>query len=249
MKYSCIIIDDNEIEGDLAEIYLQKIGSLEIKAVCRNSFEALKILSEEKIDIVFSDIDMPDISGIELFKNIKNPPVFIFITSHLEHAVESFKLDALDFIPKPLNIERLLKSVNKAVDYLDLRLKTANIAIENPASEDGIFFIKETKGYTRLNYDEIVYIESLGDFSKLFTPNGVHITLINLKNLEHQLPNYYFRVHKQYIVNFNKIVSINQHEIILEHDFKVPLSLSYREEILTQINHKTLVRSAKKNVI
>jgi len=249
MKYNCIIIDDNEIEGDLAEIYLKKIGSLEIKAVCRNSFEALKILSEEKIDIVFSDIDMPDISGIELFKNIKNPPVFIFITSHLEHAVESFELDALDFIPKPLNIERLLKSVNKAVDYLDLKLKTSTIAIENPASEDGIFFIKETKGYTRLNYDEIVYIESLGDFSKLFTPNGVHITLINLKNLEHQLPNYYFRVHKQYIVNFNKIVSINQHEIILENDFKVPLSPSYREQILSLINNKTLVRSAKKSTI
>ncbi|WP_366941083.1 LytTR family DNA-binding domain-containing protein [uncultured Pedobacter sp.] len=113
-------------------------------------------------------------------------------------------------------------------------------------NENGIFFIKETKGYTRLNYDEIVYIESLGDFSKLFTPNGVHNTLINLKNLEHQLPNYYFRVHKQYIVNFNKIVSANLQEIILENDFKVPLSASYRDQIISFITDKTLIRNSKK---
>jgi len=249
MRYNCLIIDDNEIERDLIECYLAKFSQLNIIAACENGLQALEVLENNPIDIVFSDIDMPDISGIELLKNIKNAPVFIFVTSHLEHAVESFELDALDFIAKPVSMERLLKSVNKATDYLVLKNKNTNISVENSVNEDGIFFIRETKGYTRLNYDEIVYIESLGDFFKLFTPNGVHITLINLKNLEHQLPNYYFRVHKQYIVNFNKIVSINQHEIILENDFKVLLSSSYREHILTLINHKTLVRSAKKGVI
>lgn len=247
MRYNCLIIDDNEIERDLIESYLTKFNQLNIISTCENAIQALEVLKNHHIDIIFSDIDMPDISGIELLKGIKNPPIFIFVTSHLEHAVESFELDALDFIAKPVSMERLLKSVNKAVDYLELKNQSKNISPEQTATEDGIFFIKETKGYTRLNYDEIVYIESLGDFSKLFTPNGVHITLINLKNLEHQLPNYYFRIHKQYIVNFNKIVSINQHEILLENDFKVPLSQSYREQILTLINNKTLVRSAKKS--
>lgn len=246
MNYSCIIIDDNEIERDLAELYLDKIGSLNIKAVCSNAVEAMKVLANENIDIVFSDIDMPDISGIALLKTLKNPPVFIFITSHLEHAVESFELDALDFIPKPISIERLLKSVNKAINYLDLKSKNHHKSVENMANEDGIFFVKETKGYTRLNYDEIVYIESLGDFSKLFTPTGVHITLINLKNLEHQLPKHYFRIHKQYIINFHKILSINTYEVVLENDFKVPLSISYRDQILALISDKTLIRSAKK---
>ncbi len=246
MKYNCLIIDDNEIERDLIESYLTKFNQLNIIAACENSLQALEVLKSTSIDIVFSDIDMPDISGIELLKSIKNPPIFIFVTSYLEHAVESFELDALDFIAKPVSMERLLKSVTKATDYLELKDKTKQTSRENAVNEDGIFFIRETKGYTRLNYDEIVYIESLGDFSKLFTPDGVHITLINLKNLEHQLPNYYFRIHKQYIVNFNKIVSIYQHEIILANDFKVPLSQSYREQILALINNKTLVRSIKK---
>lgn len=249
MRYNCLIIDDNEIERDLIESYLTKFSQLNIVATCEDGLQAIEVLKNKAIDIVFSDIDMPDLSGIELLKNIKNPPVFIFVTSHLEHAVESFDLDALDFIAKPVNLERLVKSVNKATDYIDLKRKTGNASVENPTNESGIFFIRETKGYTRLNYDEIIYIESLGDFSKLFTPNSVHITLINLKNLEHQLPNYYFRVHKQYIINFNKIISATPHEVILENDFKIPLSLSYKDQIISLINDRTLTRSIKKGTI
>ncbi|MGV3546728.1 MAG: LytR/AlgR family response regulator transcription factor [Pedobacter sp.] len=249
MKINCLLIDDNEIERDLLETYLRKFSELEIVAICEDGIQALEVLRNQKVDLVFSDIDMPDLSGIDLLKNIKNAPAFIFVTSHLEHAVESFELDALDFIAKPINLDRLVKSVGKAVNYLELKNKIKEEPVEKTVDNDGIFFIKETKGYTRLNYDEIVYIESLGDFSKLFTPHGVHITLINLKNLEHQLPNYYFRIHKQYIVNFNKIVSVNTHEIILENDYKAPLSLSYRDQILSVINERTLIRSKRKDLI
>ncbi|MNK00708.1 Transcriptional regulatory protein YpdB [compost metagenome] len=248
MRYNCLIIDDNEIERDLIETYLSKLSQLNIVAVCENGLEAIQILRDSAIDIVFSDIDMPDLSGIELLKNIKNPPVFIFVTAHLEHAVESFELDALDFIAKPVSLERLVKSVNKAMDYLELKRKVNEFSTEQTANEDGVFFIKETKGYTRLNYDEVIYIESLGDFSKLFTHTDVHITLVNLKNLEHQLPKHYFRVHKQYIVNFNKIVTANSYEIILENEFKVPLSPSYRDEVITLITDKALTRSPKKQL-
>ena len=248
MKINCLLIDDNEIERDLLETYLRKFSELEIVAICEDGIQALEVLRNQKVDLVFSDIDMPDLSGIDLLKNIKNAPAFIFVTSHLEHAVESFELDALDFIAKPINLDRMVKSVGKAVNYLELKNKIKEEPVEKTVDNDGIFFIKETKGYTRLNYDEIVYIESLGDFSKLFTPHGVHITLINLKNLEHQLPNYYFRIHKQYIVNFNKIVSVNTHEIILENDYKAPLSLSYRDQILSVINQRTLIRTKRKNL-
>ncbi|MDQ8004197.1 MAG: LytTR family DNA-binding domain-containing protein [Pedobacter sp.] len=248
MKINCLIIDDNEIERDLLETYLRKFSELEIVAICEDGIQALEVLRNQKVDLVFSDIDMPDLSGIDLLKNIKNAPAFIFVTSHLEHAVESFELDALDFIAKPLSMERLTKSVNKALDYLHLKIRANGEITDKLADSEGIFFIKETKGYTRLNYDEIVYIESLGDFSKLFTPHGVHITLINLKNLEHQLPNYYFRIHKQYIVNFNKIVSVNTHEILLENDYKAPLSPSYRDQILSVINQRTLIRTKRKDL-
>ena len=250
MKYSCLIIEDNQIERDLIASCLSRFEQLCIVDTCENGLQALELLRNISVDIVFSDINMPLLSGIELFKNLKNPPAFIFVTSHLEHAVESFELNALDFIPKPVKMERLVKSINKATDYIDLKRKVGNDSlIETAKGESGIFFIKETKGYTRLNYDKIVYIESLGDFSKLFTSCGVHVTLINLKNLEQQLPNYFFRVHKQYIINFNKIVSVTPHEIFLENDFKVPLSPFYRDQVINLINNKTLIRSIKKSIV
>jgi len=246
MRYNCLIIDDNEIERDLIEAYLSKFSQLHVVAVCEDGIAALQVLSDEDIDIVFSDIDMPDLSGIALLKSIKNPPVFIFVTSHLQHAIEGFELDALDFIMKPLSLERLLKSVNKATAYIDLKRKAIPLSSEKTLNEDGVFFIKDAKGYTRLHYDEIIYVESFGDFSKFFTDQEMHIALVNLKNLEPQLPNSFYRVHKQFIVNFSRIISVSTYEIILENDFKVPLSPSYRDELISLVTDKTLVRSAKK---
>ncbi|RFS26714.1 DNA-binding response regulator [Chitinophaga silvatica] len=247
MKYNCLIIEDNIIERDLLEMYLDKINILEIKSSCQHASEAFKILSSTRIDIVFSDIDMPDISGIELLKGLKNPPIFIFTTSHLEHAAESFELDVLDFIPKPVSMERLIKSINKAIEHLDLKSKVQTLEVEQRGDRD-FFFIKDSKGYARLNYEEIVYIESFGDFSKLRTENGqTYTALINLKNLSLQLPDFFIRVHKQYLINFNKIMSVNTSEIILDGGAKIPISISYREELLQLINNRTLNRIAKES--
>ncbi|MBV7532465.1 LytTR family DNA-binding domain-containing protein [Chitinophaga sp. sic0106] len=244
MKYNCLVIEDNLIERDLLEMYLDKINILKIETICENAAEALKVLSTQPIDIVFSDIDMPDISGIELLKGLKHPPVFIFITSHLEHAAESYDLDVLDFIVKPVSIERLMKSVNKAVEYLDLKKKVTPTAI--PKKEEDFYFLKDSKGYSRLNPEDIVYIEGLGDFSKLHTSDGqAHTALINLKNLALQLPGILVRVHKQYLINFSKILSVSTHDILLEGGCNIPLSPSYRDELLQLIQHRTLTRTVK----
>ncbi|RAJ75109.1 DNA-binding LytR/AlgR family response regulator [Chitinophaga dinghuensis] len=245
MKYTCLVIEDNIIERDLLEMYLHKINILEIKAICKSAAEAFKILSTTKVDIIFSDIDMPDISGVELLKGLKNPPIFIFITSHLEYAAESFELDVMDFIPKPLSMERLIKSINKAIEHLDLRKQVQTLTSEQKSDPD-FFFIKDSKGYARINYEEVIYMESIGDFSKLHTVDGhTYTALINLKNLILQLPGFFVRVHKQYLINFNKILSVSNHEIILESGVNIPLSPSYREELLQLINHRTLNRVAK----
>ncbi|WP_167017987.1 LytTR family DNA-binding domain-containing protein [Chitinophaga sp. Cy-1792] len=246
MKYNCVIIEDNIIERDLLEMYLLKIGLLEVKGICKHAAEAFKLLSNEKIDIIFSDIDMPDISGIDLLKGLKDPPLFIFITSHLEHAAESFELDVLDFIAKPVSMDRLIKAVNKAVEHLDLQKKAQLAEMEQKAGDD-FFFIKDSKGYVRLNYEDIIFIESFGDFSKLRTSEGLTYTaLINLKNLVLQLPGFFVRVHKQYLINFNKIASVNGYEIILEGGVNLPLSPSYRDGLLQMISSRTLNRVARK---
>ena len=249
MLYKCIIVDDNEIERDAIEMHIKKIPSLEIISVCKNGIEAVEILSTTAIDIVFSDIDMPELSGIALLKSIKNHPLFVFVTSHTEYAAESYDLDAIDFIIKPATFERVLKAANKAIEYLGLKNQVRNTVIDLPQrdNEDDYFFFKETKGITKLKYSDVIYIESMGDFSKLFTKIDKHIILVSLKNLEKQLPkNSFARVHKQYIININHIATLTNHEVHLDHDFIVPISASNRQELLeNSIDKKILSRFIK----
>ncbi|MBE5318595.1 response regulator transcription factor [Pedobacter sp. MR2016-19] len=251
MTYSCLIVDDNEIERDAIEMHLKKIPSLNIIAVCSNGIEASQILSTVSVDIVYSDIDMPELSGMDLLKSIKKQPLFIFITSFSEYAAESFNLDALDFIVKPATFERILKATNKAIEYIELRKQVNKLPFENLNNEDkkddDYFFFRETKGITKLKYNDVIYIESMGDFSKLFTSIDKHVILVSLKNLEKQLPSKIFsRVHKQYIININHIVTLTNHEVHLDHNFLVPISASNRQELLERsIDKKILSRFLK----
>lgn len=249
MKYSCLIVDDNEIERDAIEMHVKKIPSIKIIAVCKDGMEASSILSNTAVDIIFSDIDMPEISGTALLKALKNKPLFIFITSYSQYAAESFDLDALDFIVKPATFERLLKAVNKAIEYIELKKLVKQTPEELPKEldkEDDYFFFKETKGITKLNYSDVIYIESMGDFSKIYTHEDKHVILVGLKNLEKQLPNFFSRVHKQYIINVNHISTITSHEVHLNRNFIVPISSINRQELLDRIiDKKTLSRFKK----
>ena len=261
MKYQCIIVEDNILERDALALKLKKIDSLSLKAVLGDGMEAISVLKNEEIDIVFSDIDMPDLSGIELLKSLKNPPVFIFISSHPEHAAESFNLDVIDYIVKPVKIERLIKAVDKAIEYISTKRK-----IQTETSSKGItaiptsalnnelvptidaqeyFFIKENSNYIKLNMGDVLYIESMGDFSKIcILGNKSHMVLISLKNLEKQLPeNIFMRVHKQYIINVLHIKNIAVAEIKLSNNSVIPLSSAYKQLLLDNlVNKKTLTR-------
>lgn len=249
--YSCLIVDDNEIERDAIEMHLKKIPSLNIIAVCSNGIEASQILSTTSVDIVYSDIDMPELSGMDLLKSLKKQPLFIFITSFSEYAAESFNLDALDFIVKPATFERILKATNKAIEYIELRKQVNKLPAENlndyDKKDDDYFFFRETKGITKLKYNDVIYIESMGDFSKLFTSIDKHVILVSLKNLEKQLPSKIFsRVHKQYIININHIATLTNHEVHLDHNFLVPISATNRQELLEKsIDKKILSRFLK----
>ncbi|RYD80444.1 MAG: response regulator transcription factor [Sphingobacteriales bacterium] len=246
--YNCLIVDDNEIERDAIEMHLKKIPQLEVLAVCKDGIEAASFLNNNSVDIVFSDIDMPELSGMALFKTLKTKPLFIFITSHSHYAAESFDLDALDFVVKPATFERLLKATNKAIEYIELR-KNVNHPVDDISKSldggDDYFFFKETKGITKLNYKDVIYIESMGDFSKIYTADEKHIILVGLKNLEKQLPKAFIRVHKQYIINVNHISTISSHEVHLSN-FVVPISAASRQDLLDRvIDKKTLSRFKK----
>jgi len=257
MKYKCIIVEDNILERDALAMKIKKIDSLNLRAVLADGLQAITTLKNEEIDIVFSDIDMPDLSGIELLKSLKHPPVFIFISAHPEHAAESFELDVIDYIVKPVKIERLIKATDKAIEYI---LAKKKLQVESPklvtvsSAANGIvktidaqeyFFIKEKNTHIKLNMGDVLYIESMGDFSKIITTQQkTHFVLISLKNLEKQLPEKLFlRVHKQYIVNILHIQNISVTDIKLSSNDAIPVSIAYKQVLQDNvINKRSLTR-------
>ncbi|MFY9465421.1 MAG: LytTR family DNA-binding domain-containing protein [Sediminibacterium sp.] len=253
--YTCLIADDHVVERDLIKIFLEKIPSLKLVAECSNGLEVSGFLQQQQVDIVFSDVDMPGLSGTDLVKALKNPPVFIFISSFPEYAAEGYNLDAIDFMSKPLRFDRFLKGVNKAVEYLELKKKLTNAALQQAsgAIPEGLvqegtagefFFIKDNKGYLKIREEDVLYIESMGDFSRIHTvQQKTHMILVSLKNLELQLnTGKFFRVHKQYIINLQHLVAVLQNDVVLTNDQDIPLSNSYKAAIQEQVIQKVLLK-------
>jgi DNA-binding LytR/AlgR family response regulator len=208
------------------------------------------MISTGEIDILFSDIDMPNLTGLSLVKSLKDPPVIIFISAFPEYAAESFSLDVLDFIVKPVTFERVLKAFNKAADHLVKysRPADAEIVYSSTIDRKDYFFIKESASLIKIYYEDVLYIESMGDFSRIFTIGGKqHVALANLKSLEMQLPAYCFtRVHKRFIINHHHISSIGQEELTLKNSQEIPLSSSYRQELLDKVaEHHVIKRSVR----
>lgn len=244
MKYSCIIVDDNLLERDDLEAQLRKMTQLEIVGSCADGLEATALLSSHPVDILFTDIDMPGLSGLGLIKALRNKPAIICISAHPQYAAQGFDLDVLDFITKPASFERLLQAVNKATDYLRMRaLPEAQQPASSVTSKEDYFFIRETANLTKLQFSEVAYIESKGDFSKVFMLQGkTHMTLVSLKNLEASLPDHSFiRVHKQYIINYHHITTIGAEELTLDHRLHIPVSTSYRQHLMDKVVDKNLI--------
>lgn len=242
MRYSCIIVDDNLLERDDLEMQIGKLGQLHIIGTCADGMEAAALLADQPADILFTDIDMPGLSGLGLVKSLKQRPVVICISAHPQYAAQSFDIDVLDFITKPVSFERLLQAVNKATDYLRLKaLDQSGQQIEEGRQD--YFFIRETSTLTRLQFSDVVYIESKGDFSKVFTAQGKsHMTLVSLKNLEASLPAHSFmRVHKQYIINLHRISSIGHEELMLDSRFPIPVSSAHRQVLMDRVVDNRLI--------
>lgn len=256
MIYKCLVVDDNIIDRDVVEMNLSKIDSLLIVGKCCNGLEAAAILLEKEIDIIFSDIDMPDLNGMDLLKSLKTPPVFIFISSYPEHAAESYNHDVIDFIVKPVKLSRIVKAVNKAIEYIEIKKNIANnkqhrniISFDNSLQEKTTlkdhFYIKENHDYIKIANKDVLYIESMGNFSRLFTvDNKKYITLVGLKNVELQLPlEDFMRVHKQFIINLNHITSISTSgDILLKANGVIPLSSFYKSALMEIVNKRMLLR-------
>ncbi len=242
-----IIVDDEPLAQDVLETYIEKIPELHLVQKCNNAFEANDALKNGAIDLMFLDIQMPQLTGIDFLKTLNKPPLVIFTTAYSNYAIEGFELNALDYLLKPISMERFLKAVNKAMDQLDLQQRDKAPAYPHPSPpEDKVefIFVKADKKLVKVNFEEILYIEGLKDYVIIRTDKGRIITLQTMKSLEDKLPVSQFkRIHRSYIVNISKINAIvgNMVEVIEKNAAKhLPVGKNYRDELLEIVNKNRL---------
>jgi len=228
-KYSCIIVDDDEIDRLTAVSYAKKFPVLEILGVFESAEDAVPFLEKEKIDILFLDIDMPGLNGIDFRKKALEVPVCIFITAHPEHAVESFQIETLDFIVKPLKLERFTQTINRIEEFMEIKIKAS--LFEASLGGDTIY-IKEGHEQTKVKLHEILYLEALKDYTLVITEKKRHCVLSSIGNLlkeEHFQS--FVRIHRSYAVQKQYIQKINSNEIILNNNVIIPIGRSYKENL------------------
>lgn len=227
--YNCIIIDDDEIDRLTVISYAKRFPLLNIVGVFENAENALPVIEKEKIDILFLDIDMPVLNGLEFRKKVMEIPVCVYITAHPEHAVESFELDTLDFIVKPIKIDRFTQTVAKIEDYMELKLK-AKLFESNIGGD--VIYIKEGHEKTKLKLHDIMYLEALKDYTKIVTSNKKHCVLTSIGNLLKEPHfNSFIRIHRGFAVQKHFVQKINSQEIILNNNVSIPIGRSYKDNL------------------
>lgn len=233
-KLRCIAVDDEPLALELLEDNIRQVPFLELVASCQNAFEAMDVLHEQNADLLFLDIQMPGISGVQFLKSLQgqsSAPMVVFITAYEQYALEGFELDVVDYLLKPVAFERFLKSANKAYELFKLRQYSP------PEVAATHFFVNANYALVKIRYDEIMYIEGLKDYVKIYLTSARHpvITRMTLKGIEQKLPTQAFmRIHKSYIVSLDKIQSVRNLKIHIGEAI-IPVGEQYVEEFMKAI--------------
>lgn len=238
MKLDCIIIDDEPLAIDVIAEHVEKTDFLSLKKSFTNPVQAFNYLLENRIDVIFIDIQMPDLSGIDLIKKLEYKPCVIFTTAYDQYALEGFKVDAIDYLLKPVDYPEFLKAVNKAKKWI-----LANNEIKSIKTDQEFLFIKSEYKIIRIELNSIKYIEGMSEYVRIHRENAKAImSLLSLKMLQEQLPSEKFmRVHKSYIVNLNKISEIENNNILFDNNCIIPVSKMYREDFLAYVNKNFMI--------
>lgn len=229
MKIKCIAIDDEPLALEQIGSYVQKTPFLELIATCKNAYEALEVLKEKEVNLMFIDIDMPDISGLDLVKSLVKKPQIIFTTAYSEYAFEGFQVDAIDYLLKPINYAAFLKAANKSKIWFEAN--SPEKAEQQPKSDRKEIFVKSNYKVVRILLADISYIESANEYIKIFLDNQeVITTFMRLKNIEELLPaGDFMRVHKSFIINLNKILAVDRNRIFIDKKKHIPVGEQYKE--------------------
>lgn len=225
----CLLVDDEPLALDILEGYISRTPGLELVGKCSNALEASEFIKNYKIDLMFLDIQMPEITGLEFMRSLSDPPLVVFCTAYSDFAVEGFELNAIDYLLKPVAFDRFSKTIERATEYLSLK---RNDGVESSDLSNDYIFIKSNQKQIKLSYDQIQYVEAFADYVKLHTPEKRYITLQTMKNMELKLPKTKFiRVHRSFIVALSSITSFNSSEVEIG-PVKIPVGKNYKDEFL-----------------
>jgi DNA-binding LytR/AlgR family response regulator len=238
-----IIVDDEPLALDVLETYIEKIPELHLVRRCSNAFEANETLKNHEIDLMFLDIQMPQLTGIDFLKTLSDPPLVIFTTAYPNYAIEGYELNATDYLLKPISLERFMKACNKTIELIELKRKENAWQLELGGADDFIF-VKADKKFVKVKYSEVLYIEGLKDYVIIRTEKGRVITLQTMKSLEDKLPPKLFRrIHRSFIVNLDKVDAIQGNMVEMTEKGQpkhLPIGKNYRDELLDLINENKL---------
>ena len=234
MKLRCLLIDDEPPALKVLASYISNINGLEIVAQCKNAIEALDVLRQKTVDVIFLDIKMPKILGTEFLKNLSHPPKVIFVTAYRDYAVEGYELDAVDYLVKPVSFERFFKAITKLNRVIDKEVITTTV--EYKSNPEAFVYLKVDKDMKKIFVNDIIYIESWKDYVKLFLASGKNVlakqSISAMENLlsEHQ----FMRVHRSYIVSLKKVSGYNGLSVQLDTK-EIPIGRLYKQVVLEKL--------------
>jgi DNA-binding LytR/AlgR family response regulator len=236
MSLSCIIVDDEPLAIEIVESYLEKIEQIKLLGTFRNAIDAFAFLQEHPVDVIFLDIQMPKLSGLDFIKTLKNPPKVIFTTAYRDYAIEGFDLEVVDYLLKPIPFDRFLKAVAKV-----LHQPTASLpaSLKTESTTDDYVYFKVDKKMVKTRMAEVLYIESVKDYVKVRTAEKEIVTQQKISYLEESLPRPQFlRVHRSFIINVEKIDAYSATDVEIGK-FSVPIGRNYKNDVMKALGRKT----------
>lgn len=243
MKTRCILVDDEPLARSLIKGYLDKMENIEIVAECDNALKAMETLRNTKVDLMFLDIQMPQVNGLDFLRSVRHPPAVIIISAYKEYALDGFDLDVIDYLLKPVTFERFLKALDKFY-AVHVSPETVELRGNTIAGDEAFLYVKEGKKVVKLYTKDILYIEGLSEYVKIHTPNKRIVTKLSLTALIDALPaEQFLRVHKSFIVAVRHIISFTANTIDMPDKKVIPIGRSYKSAVLKALNYHGTIGS------
>lgn len=238
----CLIVDDEPLARKVIISHCSKFNDLVIVKECENAIQALEIIRTENIDLIFLDIQMPQITGMDLLKTLHNPPKIIITTAYREYAIEGYEFDVLDFLLKPISFDRFFKAIDKFYSHRQIKISANEDSIQQVekcvVDNDDFILVKENKKMIKIFFNEILFIESLREYVHIHLVDNKIITKCTISSMEEILPlNDFIRIHKSFIISKNKIKAFTTYSVEINNQ-EIPIGRSYREEVLKILGYK-----------